>query len=112
MTGDDSFIVKTPVLICIELAFAIGPAIVVSIHLKWAGIITGLAICAIAIIIPVAAKEMDRFLDGGYQTDATAPGPPVTTTELGNSRSGNYYRGNPHRRSRCGSVRDRRRWPR
>ena len=85
MTGEDPLIVRTPVLICIELAFATGIAIVLSIHLGRQGIITGLVICAIAIIIPVAAKEMGRFLD---------------------SSSGNYYRGNPRR---CGSVRYRRR---
>ena len=85
MTGEDPLIVRTPVLICIELAFATGIAIVLSIHLGRQGIITGLVICAIAIIIPVAAKEMGRFLD---------------------SSSGNYYRGSPRR---CGSVRYRRR---
>lgn len=82
---DDALIMKTPALICIELAFAIGIAIVLSIHLGWQGIITGLVICAIAIIIPVAAKEMGRFLD---------------------SSSGNYYRGSPRR---CGRARYRRR---
>ena len=108
--NDNSFVMKTPVLICMGLYVTIGPSIAIAENLgfNWLGIVSASLLCVFCGSIPLALRELAHFVDGGYEAYRPASNPADPTNRLNSSGLGDDHSGNPHCCSRCGNVCDHR----